>query len=316
MGALKYIPEKTIKNETSGAIDLDELAQQARSIESDETVADVAKLFAANGGSAGARPKIVTGYNSETAHFQRNIETGVKPGFEPWIIKFRSIHDPLEIAREEYAYALMAKRAGVEMPKVQLLTSKNDAYFAVKRFDRTENNARRHVLTMSALLDVDHHAAGAVDYSTLMKLTLRLSSNAQHVDQMFRRMVFNVFAHNRDDHSKNHAFIMSEHGQWAPSPAYDITFSTGPGGQHNLDIAGEGLRPGPSHILAVAKQIGTIKETVAQQIIDEVRSAITEWPTIAKDAGLSSKRSREIAMVINPSAPRPRIKRGGKDPTD
>jgi len=64
---------------------------------------------------------------------------------------------------------------------------------------------------------------------------------------------------NRDDHAKNHAFIMSKHGQWAPSPAYDITFSTGPGGQHNLDIAGEGLRPGQSHILAVAKQIGTIK---------------------------------------------------------
>ena len=103
-------------------------------------------------------------------------------------------------------------------------------YFAVKRFDRRKTDGhieRQHMLTAAAILEVDWRTA-AMDYHTLMKLTKILSlDNREDLEQMYRRMCFNVFAHNRDDHAKNFSWIYDEQMDcWHPSPAYDLTWST------------------------------------------------------------------------------------------
>lgn len=111
---------------------------------------------------------------------------------------------------------------------------------------------------------------------------------------MFRRMTFNVFTHNRDDHLKNHAFLMDSRGRWRLSPAYDVSFSDGPGGEHHLAIAGEGRGPGQQHLEAVGRALG-MKPAAISSLIDPVRAAITEWPRYAEAAGVPSRRAKQIA---------------------
>ena len=143
-------------------------------------------------------------------------------------------------------------------------------YFAVRRFDR-DGSARRHMLTAAAILEADWRTA-SLDYHTLMKLTRILSrSNAADTEQMFRRMCFNVFAHNRDDHAKNFTWIYDKvQDCWHPSPAYDLTWSTTYFGEHTTTVDGNGKDPGPKELLAVGKAAGISMRT-CHQIIAETQ---------------------------------------------
>jgi serine/threonine-protein kinase HipA len=313
MGAFRYVPEKPLELAKDEAVDLDWLSDEARRVEKDEPDVDITKLREAQGGSAGARPKIVVGMNPGTGALRLDHGQELPQGFEHWLIKFRANDDPKEIGAEEYAYALMAGAAGVSMPGVRLLRTKSEGYFAVRRFDRSDAG-RHHVHTVSGLINVSHRDAGAIDYGVLMKVTAKLTKNAIHVEQMFVRMVFNALVHNRDDHAKNHAFMMDANGVWSPSPAYDITFSNGPGGEHNLAIAGEGRNPSLEHFLQVAKE-ASITDAKAREINDRVRATVNRWPDYAEQAGLSKRRADEIDTVINGRRPTPkRKKRADEEP--
>jgi serine/threonine-protein kinase HipA len=127
------------------------------------------------------------------------------PGFHLHLIKFRAASAPKSAAREEQAYAEMARAAGIRMSETRVLsTGSGEDLFATRRFDRPEGQ-RLHMHTVSGLLNADF-AAPVVDYETLLKLTYFMTRHQGDVEEMFRRMVFNVLAHNRDDHIKNHAF--------------------------------------------------------------------------------------------------------------
>ena len=304
MGALTYVPEIAGRGAADPTIDLDWLSEEARRVEVDAPETDISKLAEAQGGSGGARPKIVVGYAPEDGRLMIDRGQPLPSGFEHWLVKFRSVNDPREIGKEEYAYALMAKGVGVEMPEVGLLRTGNDAYFAIKRFDRSPTG-RHHVHTAAGLVEADYRVAGSMDYEALLSLTWSLTKNKAHVLQMFRRMVFNVLAHNRDDHAKNHAFAMTAASVWAPSPAYDITYSVGPAGEHNLAVAGEGRNPGKPHVMEAAKKAG-VAENEALEIFEEIRTVVNSWPDYAKRAGLSTKRTRDIDSVLNGRRPAPR----------
>jgi serine/threonine-protein kinase HipA len=305
MGALAYIPEMSSPSKGDLSVNLDWLADEARRVENDEPVTNISKLQAAQGGLGGVRPKIVVGYEPSSGRLVLDAGAPLPAGFEHWIVKLRSRDDPREIGGEEYAYSLMAKAAGIDMPDTRLLSTEADAYFAVSRFDRAGDGLRRHVHTVSGLVHADHRTAGAVEYGDLLKVTWNLTKDIGHVEQMFRRMAFNVLAHNRDDHAKNHAFTMAATGHWSPTPAYDITYSSGPGGEHNLAVNGEGRAPGLSHLLAVAKDVA-LPERKARAIHDEVKTAVGEWPKFAQQAHLSAHRIDEIELVINGRRPQPR----------
>ncbi|SDR48097.1 serine/threonine-protein kinase HipA [Rhizobiales bacterium GAS113] len=297
MGALRYIPELPLDDaHAEGTADIDWLADQARMVEEDVPEADVDKLRQAEGNSGGVRPKVVVAYDPASRLVRYDDGTRLPEGFSHWLIKFRARDDPAEFGAEEYAYALMARAAGVTMPNVDLMRTKLGTYFAVRRFDR-EGVFRRHVHTASGLVDADHRAAGTLDYEMLLRITRALTKDMRQVVQMFTRMTFNVLARNRDDHAKNHAFLMRSDGGWEAAPAYDITFSTGPAGEHNLTLAGEGRRPGKREILAVAADAG-ISRADAATIFDEVRSTVDRWPDFANEAGLSGARTSEIDAAL------------------
>ena len=172
---------------------------------------------------------------------KRVVLTNTTPSHlhDDWIVKFRSSADPKDIGPIEYAYHLMAKEAGLIVPEAKLFKSKTcRGYFGVKRFDRTEHRFI-HTHTLSGLLHADHRIP-SIDYETVMKATGILTKNIEECEKQFRNAAFNVFSHNRDDHAKNFSFLMDENGTWTVSPAYDLTFSTGPGGEHCTTIMGNG----------------------------------------------------------------------------
>ena len=299
MGALVFIPE--LPQGKHGQNDLDWFVEQVDHVQSEMDTAEIDALQEAQGGSAGARPKIMIGLNSETKSFYLDYGFGMTAGFEHWLVKGRSISDREDIGVEEHAYALMARGAGLEMAETTVInTAKGSHLFATKRFDRN-SNGRLHMHTASGLLNASHRAA-SLDYDTLHKITAVLTRNSQDVRRMFRNMAFNVFARNRDDHAKNHAFLMDASGRWSLSPAYDLTYSEGPGGEHSTAIAGEGRNPGREHLLAVAKG-ASIAERVALEVIEQVRAAVDQWPRYADEAGLGKARASELDQKLNGTRP-------------
>lgn len=304
MGALAYTPQ--LPDEDRGADDLDWFVEQVELVQTEMDTAEIDALQGAQGGSAGARPKIMIGLEPGGGSFIIDYGGPLQPGFEPWMVKSRSTDDRSDIGVEEHAYALMARAAGLEMTDTRVLrTNKGNALFATKRFDRTPRG-RLHMHTASGLLYADHRGA-AMDYGMLHQLTAMITRDEAEVRRVFGHMAFNVYSHNRDDHAKNHAFLMGADGRWRLSPAYDLTYSSGPGGEHSLAIAGEGRNPGREHLLKVAKD-ASIAPSEAEATIGRVRAAIDRWPEFADEAGLSKARTDELDQLLNGVRPAPSVK--------
>lgn len=304
MGALAYEPAEVFDSSEGGQLDIDALSAQAERVQDEFDEVDVDKLQDLQGSSGGARPKIMIGRHISTGALVEDLGKGLPKGFEAWIAKFRSkANDPTHIGAEEYAYSLMAKSCSIDMPKTALLKGEKDSYFAVKRFDRTATG-RVHVHTACGLLHASHRYS-SIDYTKLLKLTLLLTRDKTHVEQMFRRMVFNVLARNRDDHTKNHAFQMTSDGLWTPTPAYDLTLSTGMNGEHALDIGGEGAKPEWRHVAEEAKR-ASIPKGDAEVIFQEVKSAVEKWPDFAEEACVPEKRTAQVDYLLNGRGPKPK----------
>lgn len=283
MGALVYEPDYG-STETDGAIHLDQLATQVGEVLKGSSEDVIQELLALNGSSAGARPKALIGVDKD----HRNISHGARQpaqGFEPWLVKFPNTHDGPDAGAIEYVYALMAKEAGVSMPEVHLFPSeKGSGYFAVKRFDR--NGAKRyHMHTAAGLLHSDFRTP-ALDYEDLLNLTRALTKDAREVTKMYRLAVFNVLAHNRDDHAKNFSFLMDENGEWKLSPAYDLTFSGGPNGEQSTMVMGEGRKPSEKHLIKLGLE-AQLSQTVIDDIIRQTKQALQQWGYLARQYGVS-----------------------------
>ncbi len=254
MGALTYEPDYSSILEKP-SIDLDRIAEECAKILKSSETDNLDELFQLGGSSGGARPKILTEVDGEE-----------------WIIKFPSSGDQNNIGKQEYEYSLCAKECGIEMEETRLFASKNcEGYFGTKRFDR--GTERVHMLSVSAILETSHRIPN-LDYDILMKLTLELTKDYKEIEKLYRLMCFNVFAHNRDDHSKNFTFLYDERNEkWRLSPAYDLTYSYSLGGEHATTVHGNGRNPGIKELLAVAEDIG-MQEREAKAIAADIQECV------------------------------------------
>lgn len=250
MGALTYKPEHKFETKNNVS-DFDILSQECSKILASQNSDNLDELFHLGGSSGGARPKILTSINNED-----------------WIIKFPSSYDPKNIGEKEYQYSLCAKDCGINMTETKLFPSEIcSGYFGIKRFDRKKDK-KVHMVSVSGLLETSHRLPN-LDYNLLMKLTLELTRNYKDIEQLFRLMCFNVFAHNRDDHSKNFSYLYDENKkEWHLSPAYDLTYSSSFNGEHATTINGEGKNPNSDDILAVAKNIGLNEKSAKNIALD------------------------------------------------
>ena len=294
MGALVYEPEISGGAQELEAFNLDVLAKSSQEILQGSSYDLVDDLYALGGSSGGARPKI----NVEYHPVLNELSFGKKElteGFEHWLIKFPSQMDLLDVANIEYAYALMAVDCGIEMSAFKLFEgASGKKYFGTKRFDR-EGNTRIHMHSASGLMHDDFRYS-QLDYGHLMDCAFKLEKNVLSYEKILALATFNVFTHNRDDHSKNFAFVMDSAGKWKFAPAYDLTFSNSSHGHHSTTVAGEGLNPTKKHLLELA-HIFDVKNP--NEIIERVRDVVLNWVDYAKKAEVSAQSMKIIQKQIS-----------------
>ena len=266
MGALEYVPSQVITDKEDN-LTLDDIAMECQKILSTGYSDKLDTLVTLGGSPGGARPKTLMDIDDEG-----------------WIIKFFAREDRDNLGRQEYEYALCAGKCGIEMEETRLFKSDIcDGYFGSKRFDRIRENGvahKRHMITASALLETSHRVPN-LDYDLLMKLTLKMTNDMSECEKLYKRMCFNVFAHNRDDHSKNFTYMyIDEESRWELSPAYDLTYSNSIGGEHATTVNGEGVNPTIDDILSVADRIGINRrkaKSIALNIREIVQEDLKEW---------------------------------------
>jgi len=251
MGALTYLPMMTgfhAQKELEDIAQLDHLQEEALKVLSEKGVGDESYLYYNSANSGGARPKTAL-RSRDGSH---------------WLVKFRHVYDPEDIGKSEFLYMKTARACGITIPRIGLV---KDRYFAIERFDFAPDGKKRHVVTAAALLKTDFRKQD-VDYINLLALTGYLTQDPGQVEEMFRRMVMNLVAVNKDDHSKNFSFLCDD-GKWSLAPAYDITYSPlGSNGEHAASLFYNG-NPGFDLVLKAGTEI-RISESTCRTIIKEV----------------------------------------------
>ncbi|PZP90266.1 MAG: hypothetical protein DI587_39205 [Variovorax paradoxus] len=236
------------------------------------------------------------------------------PGYEHWLVKFRHHLEPRDTGRAERAYAHMAESAGLVVPQTDLiamrLNGKGEAFFASKRFDR-EGDRKIHMLSLAGLLHASHREP-CVEYEGTLAATRLLTQSQTEVVRMFRQMVFNVVTYNRDDHTKNFAFLYRD-GSWKVSPAFDLAMSPNAGMNfhHMSAVNGESRHPTLGDVMAVADQFDIAD---AKHVVAEVIEAASGWKAFASLYDVGSETTSDIEERIGemieamrpPTTPRPR----------
>ena len=288
MGALEYHPHLDDTLSESSEIRIEDIANAAKDVlkrRSDAAtkpeIGRLRELIKIGSSAGGAKAKAIIAYNEETGVY-RSGQIDAGNGFTYWIIKFdkldkedlNSFFDSYQ-TREEYAYYLMAKAAGIDMAESRLLQESGDYHFMTKRFDR-EGNRRLHVQTLCAL---QHLPVGSprelCTYDALFDTAEAIGLKYEEREELFRRMAFNVYNREMDDHTKNFSFLMTEDGTWHLAPAYDLTgchFSAADAqfddwqNQHALSVNGKFSGIGDDDLLAVAEKyaIGTAPNVLSR----------------------------------------------------
>jgi len=302
-GALTFHPERSVE-QLQDQVDLDGLAKDATAVlAGDVDEVDLDRWRRLGGSSGGARPKALLYLDpaTDTLHATDGV------GRESWIVKFTSGIDGPDAGPIEAAYAILAVQAGLQMSETRLFPSADGpGYFGTRRFDRPMHGARRlHLQSLSGLLEADYRLP-SVGYDAFVKAARMLTRREVDAEAAFRLMVFNIAVHNRDDHAKNVAFLMDANGEWRLAPAFDLTFAEGPGGEHTMDVLGQGRAPNREGVLALAAAT-SIRSPIAATIIDEVCDALIGATALLRKAGVRSVTARKIGGAIEEGRSRLRV---------
>jgi serine/threonine-protein kinase HipA len=308
MGALEFHPVRGPRTRKATAIELSELVTAARGALSGATASGehgltdaISHLIAVGTSAGGARAKAVVALNPETGEL-RSGQVPADPGFEQWLLKLDGVGADLDLGatghfgRIEFAYHLMATAAGIDMMECRLLEEGGRAHFMTRRFDRLEVGHKVHTQTLCAMAQLDFRQIGAHDYAQLFLHVERLGLGPPARAEAFRRMAFNVAAANCDDHTKNFSFVLPEGGQWALSPAYDVTHAHSPESrwtrQHLMAVNGRTTGITRADVREVGDRFGVPR---ASDIVEEVLEAVTKWPAFADEAGVPRAIADHIA---------------------
>jgi serine/threonine-protein kinase HipA len=304
MGALSFSPESDFKQYDDSDIDIQILGLEAQSLFDGQTEEVLAALVAA-GSSGGARPKaqVYLGPDQPT-----RWRTQAQKNDEAWLVKFTSKN--LALGHEEgvceAAYLSLAANAGLQPQEWKLIEApaKSGAshWLALKRFDRVLNRqgslGRLHMHSVCGLLDSDFRTP-SLDYEDLIKLSRHLCKSPMVGQMQFRRAMFNLFACNQDDHSKNWAFLQDDKGTWQPAPFYDVTFSPHPFGEQATSFAGYGKKPPLKAIQKLATTASFANWKQAQQAIEEVVESLSGFRDVALSLGVKPDTVRLIEKQLD-----------------
>ena len=313
MGALEYQPvlDGTLNEPNEIRVrDIADAAKEVLKRHSDSVlkpeIGKLRDLIKVGSSAGGAKAKAIVAYNEQTGVY-RSGQMDAGPGFSYWIIKFdkvdqeslNSFFDSYQ-TREEYAYYLMAKAAGIKMNESRLLKEEGNYHFMTKRFDRyTDSNGKMqkiHMQTACVLSHIDYAVKHNISYSTIFNIMDDLGVDFEDKYELFRRMIFNVVTSNYDDHAKNFSFLMDRRGKWSLSPAYDLTYSNDPNSNyinnHPCLINGKSDSITAEDCFAVGLEAGLTKPKM-QRIAEEVCEAVKQWIHFAEQSDIPESKARE-----------------------
>ena len=312
MGALEYEPAEALSGlDDSSRVEIEYLTELARQVlnerekfslkmlKKNNSLLDILRVGTSAGG---AKPKAIIAINETTGEL-RSGQVKAPEGFTYWILKFDGVEgeklrdNPPGIGRIEYAYYKMALSCGISMTECQLLPEGEVAHFMTKRFDRTEKGDKLHTHTLCGIAHFDRDERFSYEqiFQTIRSLHLPYSD----MEQMYRRMVFNIVARNQDDHTKNHSFIMKPTGEWSLAPAYDLCYAYSPSGkwtnQHQLSLNNKRDNFTMKDLLAVAEN-ADIRN--ANDIIKNTIDVVSEWEKFAKNVDVKSEHIQQIKQNL------------------
>lgn len=311
MGALEFKPERSRQVESAASLAMKTLVEEARKLVKGHLSGDALSQSALKdmirvGTSAGgARPKAVIAWNSRTNEI-RSGQFDVASGFAHWIVKFDGVaKDSAELGpggpqgRIEFAYYKMATQAGIDMAQCSLFEENDRAHFMTRRFDREvvkRQTIKHHLQTLCAMNHMDYKLRETHAYAQLFIVISQLSLGDDAIDQVFRRMAFNVMARNCDDHTKNFSFVLKHNGKWELSPAYDVTHAHDPNNiwlaQHLMSVNGKFDDITREDLLAEADRFGVRRPN---DLLADVRGALDNWTAHADSAGMTTAAAEEVA---------------------
>lgn len=316
MGALEYHPPET-HSQKATELQVDKLAELAdeilkeravfsRSLNEDDDLKQILQIGTSAGG---ARAKAVVALSAD----KKTIYSGQVKGPEGctyWLMKFdgvenaadgHSIKTPAGYGKIEYAYSLMAKEAGINMPECRLFIQGDRSHFMTKRFDRTDDYEKKHIQSFGAMMHFDYNDPGTYSYEQAFELHRRLSLGSPANEELFRRAVFNIVAMNCDDHVKNIAYIMNRRGEWKLSPAFDVTYAYSAKSnwvsQHQMALNNRRANFELDDLLSGAAN-ASISKRRAKEIIDEVQTSVRRWMEFSEEAGVYAVRAEKLKKTF------------------
>jgi serine/threonine-protein kinase HipA len=327
MGALEYLPAGGPDPTTGHELDIASLVALASEALADrETL--VASFADGNRGQAmrdilqvgtsagGARAKALIAYNPATEEI-RSGQLDLDSGFEHWLIKLdgvanntdkESLGDPLGYGAVEYAYSLMARDLDIVMTNCRLLNEASRHHFMTRRFDRDDTGERRHMQSLGALAHLDYNQPDVHSYEEAFGAMRRLGLRHYELEQLYRRMVFNIVGRNCDDHVKNISFLMDRTGTWALAPAYDLTYayreSSKWTAQHQMSMNGkrQGFTLGD---FIASGETAQLPRGRAKTILEQTTEVFSNWARYADEAGVPEQLADGVTAGLELSATAP-----------
>lgn len=323
MGALEFHPVIEQEQPENISLNIEELValssrvltlkeSERAQLDPTDTPANVeglAKILSVGTSAGGARAKAIIAWNEQTGDV-RSGQINAGEGYSYWLLKFdgvsnnrdKELADPRGYGRIEYAYYLMALDAGIEMSRSRLMEENDRAHFMTQRFDRVTDGQKLHMQTLCALGHHDFNVPGGTSYEQAFLLCEQLGLGMAAKEQLFLRMVFNVVAYNRDDHTKQISFLMDKAGDWRLSPAYDVTFAFNPAGDftssHQMSVNRKRVDIADEDFMAVAHRQG-LNRSSAKRLVNTVREVVGNWYDYAARADVHRDQSDLIAGLIS-----------------
>jgi serine/threonine-protein kinase HipA len=315
-GALEFAPVKGPELSGEEEIEIGELVELASRVLAERDGFDTSltagneeqgllEILSVGMSAGGARAKAVIAWNPETNDV-RSGQVDAPPGFEHWLLKFdgvagnrdkESFGDPEGYGIVEYAYSSMARAAGIEMSPCRLFKENGRQHFMTQRFDRPGGNAKLHMQSLAALRHFDFNDPRSYSYEQALLTIRTLGLPMSTLEEQFRRMAFNLIARNQDDHVKNIAFLMDRGGNWALSPAFDVTHNHNPDGdwtlRHQMSVNGKRNGFEIDDLIRCADGVSMQRARVLA-ILEEVGAAVADWREFADVAGVPEERAEEI----------------------
>ena len=319
MGALEFAPAIGPRARKTSRVHVDQLVALASDVLTHRddlraSFADAGKAQALTdilrvGTSAGgARAKAVIAWSPATNEV-RSGQVPAGPGFQYWLLKFdgvsgnrdKEIEDPKGYGAIEYAYSRMARDCGINMNECRLFEEDGRRHFMTRRFDRLDNGKKLHMQSLGAMAHYDFNAAGAHSYEQALYVTRQLGLPMSAIEELYRRMVFNIVGRNQDDHVKNIAYLMDKAGNWSLAPAFDMTYSFNPDGAwtnaHQMTLNGKRDNFTKDDFETCAKTASMKRGRVAS-IIAEVVAVMSRWKNYAAEANVDDVKQDQIQNAL------------------